>query len=174
MGGETGRPDLRGRGLDVSERPDDWEAQLKYGTLGEIAAVDRYGEVPMPRPDPRPSTTITRGELASQKAEAELAAAQAKLDRWLYPMGQMSRDAGVGDIVSRPPTAPVRFKEATQAQEDASLGGTMRGLTSQVNPDRFHQMQQTWPESTNVEYRGEPSLVMRARTWLPSYFGGYR
>ena len=146
----------------MSERDDDWEAQARYGTLGEIAAVDRYGAVPMPRPDPRPESKVVREMV---QAEAALAASQAELERYLYPMGKMSKDAGVGDIVERPVGTPMAYRRASIADEDAAAGGALRGITSQVNPERFHQMQLTWPESTNVEYRGDPSYLTRARAW---------
>ena len=166
----------------MSERDDDWEAQARYGTLGEIAAVDRYGAVPLPRPDPRP---WGQAERQAERAEAELltaraardAANAAELERY-FPMGELSRKAGVLDVSVAPRGTLSAGKRASLAQEEAATGELLRHVTGVVNPDRFHEVQKTWPESTNVEYRGDPTLLQRAQAWLPRQWfrpiGGYR
>lgn len=166
----------------MSER-DDPEAQARYGTLGEIAAVDRYGMVPLPRPDPRP---WGQAERQAERAEAELAAARAardaanaaELERY-FPMGELSRKAGVMDISAAPRGTLPAGKVASVAQEEAVTGAMLRHVAGvPSDPERFHRIQQTWPESTNVEYRGDPTLLQRAQAWLPRQWfrpiGGYR
>jgi hypothetical protein len=112
--------------------------------MGEVFAQDR---IPLPRYDPR------RSGDAQQRLE-ELQAGLLQGSR--YPQGQLSVDAGVGDIGNRPfqygkPESYIQPSpeelHAIRAEHDRWTSQVGRGL---INPERFRAAQQGWPESPNA------------------------
>lgn len=114
-------------------------------TMGELAAQDAYGETRL-------------RELAQEIEQTDRSRVEL-----LYPGGMMSLAAGIEDVGRSP--RPLSFKPASKAANDEQFGATLRGLTSQVDPERFHEAQLRWPESTNVVYAPDPTQLQRLRAW---------